>query len=330
MGICTSETKTKDRYKYNINTNTNTNNNTNINNNQNNNNLFSDNLIIKDNIRKYYNINEEYLGKGSCGEVCKATNKEHKIFAIKRINKQILTVLNNIKNEIQISLLLNHKNIIKTYEAYEDEKTISIVMDLVNGGDLFEYITSQPEGKLSEIQSLEIIIKILETINYLHNDLHICHRDIKPENFLVQINKDNTIDLKLIDFGFACFFSQKEKKMKEFLGTPIYTAPEILKHENYDEKCDIWSIGIILFNCLTGCQPFSTQSNNLADLDNEVLTKDIDYSFINNQDIVTLCECMLEKDPEKRFNCAEALESAKYVLHEVENLKLNLNKTNEN
>ena len=329
MGICTTENKHKNSKNENIDKMDALNHNNKYNNNINNINnsyIISDNLIIKDNIKKYYDISEEYLGKGLCGVVCKATNKENKIFAIKRVNKQNLNILQNIPNEIKISLSLNHKNIIKTYEVYEDTKTISFVMDLISGGDLFEYITSQPEGKLTEIQSLEIIIQILETINYLHNNLHICHRDIKPENFLVQINSDKSINLKLIDFGFACYFPNQGKKMKEFLGTPIYTAPEILKHELYDEKCDIWSVGIILFNCLTGYQPFSTESKNVEDIDNEVLTKDINYSLITNNDIVTLCECMLEKDPKKRFNCIEALESAKYVLKEVLNLKLNLNK----
>ena len=325
MGICATENKHKTKMKENIDKMNYDllNNNNNENNNNNDNYLISNNLTIKDNIRKFYNISEEYLGKGLCGEVCKATNKENKIFAIKRVNKQNLNILQNIPNEIKISLSLNHKNIIKTYEVYEDKKTISFVMDLINGGDLFEYITSQPEGKLTEIQSLEIIIKILETINYLHNDLHICHRDIKPENFLVQTNSDNSIELKLIDFGFACYFSGK--KMKEFLGTPIYTAPEILKHELYDEKCDIWRVGIILFNCLTGYQPFSTESKKIEDLDNEVLNKDIDYSLIKNVDVVTLCECMLEKNPKKRFNCVEALQTAKYVLKQILNLKLSLN-----
>ena len=91
---------------------------------------------------------------------------------------------------------MDHENIIKTYEIYEDLKTISFIMDLIDGGDLVSFISKSPNNKLDDNTSLNLIIQILETLYYLHNEKNIVHRDIKPENLLVERVEDLTPKLK--------------------------------------------------------------------------------------------------------------------------------------
>ena len=270
--------------------------------------FFSDNLTKKDDINKYYKLEEEYLGKGSSGIVCKAIDKTGNIFAVKRINKTLIKSYVKLTEEVEICKIVIHKNIIRTYEIFEDEKTISFVMDLIEGGDLFEYILNSDNGKLNEKQTINFLIQILETISYLHYDLKIVHRDLKPENFLVEINDINNPIIKLIDFGFACHIP-KSGYMNSFFGSPIYTAPEIIQKWSYSEKVDLWSIGVILFNMITGCQPFNNEGDD-NDIDKEVLEKDVQFEAIDNENFRNLCIKLMEKYPAKRINAKKALELA--------------------
>ena len=271
--------------------------------------FFSDLLTKKADINKYYKLKEEYLGKGSSGIVCEATNSNGQIFAVKRVNKTTIKSYINMTEEVEISRIVNNKNIIKTYEIFEDEKTISFVMELIEGGDLFEFILKSPNQKLSDKQTIDFLIQILETISYLHNDLKVCHRDLKPENFLIETNSNMKPHIKLIDFGFACHIP-KSGYMEQYFGTPIYTAPEIIQNWSYSEKIDLWSIGVILFNMTTGCQPFSTDED---DINKEVLEKDIQFEAIDNEKIRNLCMKLLEKYPAARITANKALEEAIYI-----------------
>ena len=268
--------------------------------------FFSDLLTKKADINKYYKLKEEYLGKGSSGIVCEATNSNGQIFAVKRVNKTTIKSYINMTEEVEISRIVNNKNIIKTYEIFEDEKTISFVMELIEGGDLFEFILKSPNQKLSDKQTIDFLIQILETISYLHNDLNVCHRDLKPENFLIETNDNIKPIIKLIDFGFACHIPSNGY-MEQYFGTPIYTAPEIIQNWSYSEKIDLWSVGVILFNMTTGCQPFSTDED---DINKEVLEKDIQFDAIDNENIRSLCMNLLEKYPAARISAKKALEKA--------------------
>ena len=294
---CSTQTKTKEIKVYELKRYTIT---------KNGNFFFSDRLTKKADINKYYKLKEEYLGKGSSGIVCEATNSRGQIFAVKRVNKTQIKNYINMTEEVEISKIVNNKNIIKTYEIFEDDKTISFVMELIEGGDLFEFILKSPNNKLSDEQTIDFLIQILETISYLHNDLNVCHRDLKPENFLIETNSNIKPLIKLIDFGFACHIP-KNGYMEQYFGTPIYTAPEIIQNWSYSEKIDLWSIGVILFNMTTGCQPFSTDED---DINKEVLEKDIQFDVIDNENIRNLCMKLLEKYPAARINAKKALEEA--------------------
>ena len=279
--------------------------------------IVPENLANHNDINKKYKLSNAVMGEGATGTVCEGIDKEGNHFAIKRINKMKIKDRNILYNEATISLKVDHPHIIKTYEVYEDLKTVSFIMDIIDGGDLFDFITKSPDGKLTDENALNLLIQVLETLYYLHDEMNICHRDIKPENFLVEILDNGETNLKLIDFGFAC---EIKDNLKDYLGTPTYTAPEIIKREFYNEKVDIWSTGILFFNMLTGCQPYN--SNDYVPLDEQVLNKSIPFGKIENDKLKNLCKKLLVKDPIKRLSAKESLEKAYDLRDEIEKNEL--------
>ena len=279
--------------------------------------IVPEKLANHNDINKKYKLSNAVVGEGATGTVCEGVDKEGNHFAVKRINKMKLRDRKILYNEATISLKVDHPHIIKTYEVFEDLKTVSFIMDLVDGGDLFDFITQSPDGKLTDEDSLNLLIQVLETLDYLHEEMNVCHRDIKPENFLVQVLDNGEPNLKLIDFGFAC---EIKPGLRDYLGTPTYTAPEIIMRDEYDEKVDIWSTGILLFNMLTGCQPYN--SNDYVPLDEQVLNKSIPFSKIENEQLKKLCKKLCVKDPVKRVSAREALELAYDIREEIEKNEL--------
>jgi calcium-dependent protein kinase len=147
---------------------------------------------------------------------------------------------------------LDHPNICRLKEWFVDEKYYCLVQDLCEGGELFDQIVNN--GGLKEAQARMIIKRMLSVIQYCH-DMGIMHRDLKPENILLEKNlSPDTI--KIIDFGGAKLFDASQEKFQvEKIGTPYYIAPEVLD-KNYNQKCDVWSIGVISFMLLCGKTPF--------------------------------------------------------------------------
>ena len=266
--------------------------------------------VIHGDVNSTYTLSPIYIGHGSSGTVYEAVDSSGKKYAIKSVNKRSITHTHNIINEAQISLTVSHKNIITYYEIYESETCISFVMELAEGGDLFDFISKAPNKHLNDDMAVDIIVQILEVITYLHYDKRICHRDIKPDNFLVVIKEDESVEVKLIDFGFASVIDDR-KLMKDHLGTPMYMAPEIVIGEAYNEKIDVWSAGVILFNMLTGCQPFRRHS--VTKLEDQILGERIQFECIENKDLRMLCSGMLERSAEHRYNAERALRWANEI-----------------
>jgi len=152
--------------------------------------------------------------------------------------------------EVEILKKLVHPNIMQIFEFYEDKKHFQIITELCDGGELFDMIVNK--GNFNEDECAWLMKQLLSAVNYIHTN-SICHRDIKPENILLDTKKDNII--KIIDWGTARFFD-KNKKMNKISGTPYYIAPEVL-FEKYDEKCDIWSIGICTIEMIMGNAPYA-------------------------------------------------------------------------
>ena len=153
-----------------------------------------------------------------------------------------------LKNEIKIQSFCNHPNIIKLKEVLASNSKIFLVLELVEGGDLFNKI--KKGGIFTEKKVSDILKQILSAVVYLHKN-NIVHRDLKPENMLYDIESNS---LKIIDFGTA-IEKKPNKKLAALVGTPYYLAPEVVKGE-YDEKCDVWSCGVIMYLLLCGMPPF--------------------------------------------------------------------------
>ena len=191
------------------------------------------------------------------------------------------------------------------YEFYDDNTNFYIVSELCKGGELFDMISEK--GCFSEQEAGPIMKQLLSAITYCHQN-HIVHRDLKPENILLEDKKDSEITIKLIDWGGARYFS-KNKKMTKINGTPYYIAPEVL-NEVYDEKCDIWSAGVIFYILLCGYPPFNGET------DKEIMkaVKKGEFDFppeewdVVSKDAKNLIKKMLTYDPKKRPSALEVLQ----------------------
>ncbi len=179
----------------------------------------------------------------------------------------------------------DNPGIINIYEVYITSVSYDIVMEHCKGGSLLDRINSLLEQNkcFSEDEAALIIRQILSALNYAHQS-GIVHRDIKLENVLFLEENPSSLLVKLIDFGLSAFFEKGIKTMKEKLGTCYYISPEVL-NGNYNEKCDIWACGVLLYILLIGVPPFSGDVDNEEEVMYEKI-KRFDYSFNNKRKII--------------------------------------------
>lgn len=211
-------------------------------------------------------IHEDYLlgknlGLGGLGSVRIAQHRPTKQDrAIKSINKLSISTDMRLKSqfftEVDILRQIDHPNIVRLYEFYEDSQSYHLVMELLKGGDLFTYLLK--ENQINEQTSAVFFKQILSAVSYCHSK-GIVHRDLKPDHLLLESNNDKA-SLKIIDFGTSAFF-QPSKRLTRKYGTTYYIAPEVLTH-SYSEKCDVWSCGVILYLLLSGTPPFNGLSES--------------------------------------------------------------------
>jgi len=154
--------------------------------------------------------------------------------------------------EVEIHLALDHPNIVRVHDVYESPYEVSLVMECCTGGELFHHIVAH--GPFPEQRTADITRQMLCAIIYLHAH-HIVHRDLKPENILFE-TQDVEAPIKIIDFGFARYWDGQDL-MKVCCGAIPYVSPEALSGKGYTNKCDLWSIGIIMFMMIAGCMPFA-------------------------------------------------------------------------
>ena len=221
------------------------------------------------------------------------------------------------QNEAEILRKVDHPNIIKLYEIFEDKKYYYIIMEFLTGGELFEKITDEEfYGDFTEKDAAMIIQQVFRGINYWHSN-NIVHRDLKPENLLLEstvshedLGGKKTMKIKIIDFGSAQEFEVGgKKKMEERYGTPYYIAPDVL-NKSYNEKWDIWSLGVILYILLVGYPPFNGSDDKkiIEAVKKGKYTLDEPEWDDVSEEAVDLVKRWLTYDPDKRISASEALE----------------------
>ena len=212
-----------------------------------------------------------------------------------------------INKEINILKDLDHPNILKVYEFYSSEKYIYIINELCTGGELFDKIVDVKY--FSESVACNIMRQLLPAVAYCH-EKGVIHRDLKPENILIESSEEKDKEffhIKVIDFGTCEIL--KKKKLTEQIGTSFYIAPEVLKN-GYNEKCDLWSCGVILYILLCGSPPFYGKNEK------EIFKKILDGNFSFRHKIwnkistegKNLVLKLLQVNPMKRLSAQEALE----------------------
>ena len=261
-------------------------------------------------IEDYYIIEEnEILGEGASAVVRKGIKKDNgETYAIKIIDKEQMgeTEVENLYNELKIMSLIDHPNIVRVYEYYECHGVVFIVMELMQGGELFDRIVEYEH--YTEKQAAEAFRPIVDAVRYCHS-LGIVHRDLKPENLLYTTQDENAM-IKVSDFGFAKFLIPKvQEQLFTACGTPSYVAPEIINSQGYDIKVDCWSLGVILYVMLCGFPPFYADDNDTLFR----LIKESDFEFPSpywdnvSDSAKDLIKNLLVVDSHKRLTTEEIL-----------------------
>ena len=283
------------------------------------------------------------IGQGAFGKVNIGLNVlSGRVVAIKSFNKEKLKInsenMKKILHETNLMQKLNHPNITKILEMFEDDKFILIIMEYINGGNLFSFVKKR--RKLSEKIAKFLFRQIILGIKHIHSK-NIVHRDIKLENILIDLNNR----IKICDFGIGVILKSEDELLYDQCGTPMYMAPEIIlssKKKGYKGfPVDIWSSGIALYIMLSGTLPFNIKKNNKknknskkklensdnsdnyknSDEDDDISLSydnsyDLQYSIVNknpkhiekiSDEVRDLLHKLLNKDPNKRLTIDEIL-----------------------
>nr|XP_033339552.1 serine/threonine-protein kinase ULK3 isoform X2 [Megalopta genalis] len=200
----------------------------------------------------------EKLGSGSYATVYKAIKKDgcRDVVAIKCVDKSSLSksAVDNLVTEINLLKILKHEHIVEMRDFFWDDGHIYIVMEYCDAGDLSSFIRKR--HKLAERNCRGFLQQLALALRYLR-DHNVSHMDLKPQNLL--LTRRPHLVLKVGDFGFAQYLSNSEQKFA-IRGSPLYMAPEILLKRKYDARVDLWSVGVIMYECLFGRAPYSSTS----------------------------------------------------------------------
>ena len=246
------------------------------------------------------------LGAGSFGHVYlvrhKVTNAEYAIKAIDKRNKANQEEKPYFRREIEVMYKIHHPNVVKLYGHFEDNNYCYFIMEYISKGNVYGLIPQDKKKRLNTQVVASLMKDVISAVYYLHNMKPIIiHRDIKPENVLLA----EGLVAKLTDFGWSNYMQEDEKRTT-VCGTPIYLAPEIIKEEGHDEKVDIWCIGVLCFELMTGTVPF--QGNDIDTLKDNILHLKISWPKDINIDAKNLIKKILKSDPSSRISLEEMLQ----------------------
>ena len=208
----------------------------------------------------FYSVEDKAIGKGGFGKVWKVRYKDSdKVYVIKVMCKQNIIaqkMTEQINREIEIMYKINHPHIIKLINHFEDDQNLYLIMELGAKGQLFSLLNKYRHG-FDQTRAAQYMREIISAVKYLHSfDPPIIHRDIKPENILL----DENGRCKLADFGWSNYVNPNKVRVT-FCGTPEYLAPEMVNKIGHDTSVDIWALGVLCFELLTGKLPFNGRNN---------------------------------------------------------------------
>ena len=286
------------------------------------------NIFNPDIFEKHYKTLEK-LGIGSFGRVYRAihilSNQER---ALKVVNQQLVQLQDDDKvflKEIEMLYQLDHPNIIKFFEYFIKGDNYYVISELCKGGELYEQIYNIES--FTESSAAEIIYQLLSAICYLHSK-GIVHRDLKPENIMLESKTITDFSIKLIDFGTANYFNDNTI-LTQKVGTSYYIAPEVIL-KNYNQKCDIWSIGVILYILLVGFPPFDGENDE--DIMSNILKYDVSYDDSEWENVssaaIKFLKKLLNKNPKERPSADECLKDKWIVDNTISKKAIVTNKTN--
>ena len=284
--------------------------------------ILDNNVLVSE---TNHQIDETYqkvkrLGEGAFGEVWlvkhKLTGTE---YALKIIEKGPFSNEQQILNEIEILKKLDHPFILKILEFHSTKTKYYIITDYCPQGELFDEVKIR--DRFSEKETAYILYQVLLAIRYCHK-MRVFHRDIKPENIMIVGRQPSgLLDVKLIDFGTAKVFSEFSKS-KAMVGSSYYIAPEVVRGK-YDEECDLWSIGVIMYIMLVGTPPFNGEDDD--DIIRSVTIGKYETSYPqytslsdNAKDLITK---LLKFNPSERITAEQALNHPFFNIDEVKQIE---------
>lgn len=270
--------------------------------------LIRHNSNSKLDIQELYNI-QGVMGRGHFGTVKRAQSRDPhdaKGYAIKSIPKNKIEYrIDLLERELGLLMTVDHPNIIKFYEVYEDPQYIHLVMELCTGGELFDQLISK--GRYTEAEAAKIMHSLLSAVAHLHS-MEIAHRDLKPENIMLSTSDENS-EIKIIDFGLAKKYLEEGSGENTVLGSSYYVAPEVLQN-SYGLSCDIWSCGVIVFMLLSGKPPFDGNSDMTIYqqiLKTNYSTSGLEWEKIS-EEAKDFVKALLNPDSKNRITAQAALE----------------------
>ncbi|XP_042425661.1 serine/threonine-protein kinase ATG1a isoform X2 [Zingiber officinale] len=247
------------------------------------------------------------IGAGSFASVWRARHRKygHEV-AVKEIDKQRVDskVRDCLLKEVSILRNISHPNIVRFFQAIQTEDKIFLVLEYCAGGDVADYLNRQGiRGRVSEDVARHFLRQLAEGLKVLREN-NLIHRDLKPQNLLLSTS-DETAVLKIGDFGFARYL-MPQGLADTFCGSPLYMAPEIIQDRKYDAKADLWSVGTILFQLVTGKLPFDGDTHRQLFM-NIMASHELHFpeDVSLHPDCTHICKRLLRRNPVERLSFEE-------------------------
>ena len=246
------------------------------------------------------------LGEGSFSRVLlvqhNITQAQYAIKAIDKRNKYNKEEKDYFKREAEIMYRINHPNVVKLYGHFEDNTYCYFIMEYMSGGNAYSFVPKYGHRKISPQMTASILKDVICATYYLHHMYPpIIHRDINAENVLL----NSEMKAKLTDFGWSNYLNKSDMKRTTMCGTPIYLAPELVNNYGHDHRVDIWCIGVLMFELLTGLPPWIGE--DVQTLKYNIINMKIRWPKNMDRDAVDLLKKTLRYNPDERISLRNML-----------------------